>query len=403
MSTLTKKPELIRPERLLKSSWPVFEQEEIDVVSQVLESGRVNYWTGEEARLFEREFADYIGCKHAVALANGTVALELALEALGVGQGDEVVVTPRSFIASASCVVTRGAIPVFADVDRNSQNITAKSIEAVLTPKTKAIIVVHLSGWPCDMDPIMDLAEQYGIKVVEDCAQAHGAKYKGRIVGTFGHVSAFSFCNDKIMPTGGEGGMLCTDNEEIWNKAWAYKDHGKSWDAVYNREHPPGYRWLHESFGTNWRMMEIQAAIGRVTLRKLPGWVDARRRNAAILDTHFSDIPVCRVTVPTEEFSHSYWRYFVYLNGERVKQGWSRERIMSEMQERGIEGHCGYGGEIYQEKAFDDTNWRPKERLPVASELAESSLLFFVHPALTEEQMEAKGSIACSVLEEASK
>ena len=389
--------------KLLISNWPVFEQDAIDAVNKVLKSSCVNYWTGEESRLFEQEFAEYIGCKHAVALANGTVALELALEAFGVGQGDEVVVTPRSFIASVSCVVTRGAIPVFADVDIDSQNITAKTIEAVITPKTKAIIAVHLSGWPCDMDPIMDLAEQHGIKVIEDCAQAHGAKYKGRTVGTIGHVSAFSFCNDKIMPAGGEGGMLCTDDEEVWKKAWAYKDHGKSWDAVYNREHPPGYRWLHESFGTNWRMTEMQAAIGRVALRKLPDWVDARRRNAAILDAHFSDIPIVRVTIPPKGFFHSYWRYFGYLKVGRIKDGWSRERIMFEMHDRGIEGHCGYGGEIYQEKAFDDTNWRPNERLPVARELAESSLLFFVHPTLTEKQMQAKGSIACSVLLEATK
>jgi len=235
MTTISRESELVRAGGSLKSSWPVFEQDAINAVNKVLKSGCVNYWTGEESRLFEQEFAKYIGCKHAVALANGTVALELALEVIGVGPGDEVVVTPRSFIASVSCVVTRGAIPVFADVDIDSQNVTAKTIEAVITPKTKAIIVVHLSGWPCDMDPIMDLAEQHGIKVIEDCAQAHGAKYKGRTVGTIGHISAFSFCNDKIMPTGGEGGMLCTDDEEVWNKAWAYKDHGKSWDAVYNR------------------------------------------------------------------------------------------------------------------------------------------------------------------------
>jgi dTDP-4-amino-4,6-dideoxygalactose transaminase len=389
--------------RSLKSSWPVFGQEEIDAVSQVLKSGHINYWTGKEGRLFEQEFAEYIGSKYAVALANGTVALELALESLGVGQGDEVVVTPRSFIASVSCVVTRGAIPVFADVDRDSQNITVESIKAVITPKTKAVIVVHLSGWPCDMDPIMDLAEQHGIKVIEDCAQAHGAKYKGRTVGTIGHISAFSFCNDKIMPAGGEGGMLCTNDEKIWNKAWAYKDHGKSWDAVYNREHPPGYRWLHESFGTNWRMTEMQAAIGRVVLRKLPEWVNTRRRNAAILDTHFSDIPILRVTIPNKDYFHTYWRYFCYLEEDKIKASWSRERIMNEMQQRDIEGHCGYGGEIYQEKAFDDTNWRPSERLPVARELAESSLLFYVHPTLTEKQMQAKGSIACSVLLDATK
>ena len=197
--------------------------------------------------------------------------------------------------------------------------------------------------------------------------------------------------------------MLCTDDEVEWQKAWAYKDHGKSWDTVYNKEHPPGYRWLHESFGTNWRMMEMQAAIGRIALKKLQGWVDARRRNVAILDAHFSNIPICRVTIPPGDYFHSYWRYFVYLNEEGMRGEWSRNRIMAKMQEKGIEGHCGYGGEIYQEKAFDNTGWRPEKRLPVAKELAGSSLLFFVHPTLSEEQMETKSSIACSVLKEATK
>ena len=243
--------------------WPSFSGEEADAVKNVLLSNKVNYWTGDESRKFEHEFAKWCGVSHAVALANGTLALDAALKALGIGPGDEVVVTPRTFIASISCVVNAGAKPVFADVDADSGNITAESIAKVLTSKTKAIICVHLAGWPCDMDPIMAVAERHHLKVIEDCAQAHGAVYKGRSVGSIGHIGAWSFCQDKIMTTGGEGGMVTTNDEILWRKMWAYKDHGKSYEAVYEREHPPGFRWVHESFGTNWRMLEVQAAIGR--------------------------------------------------------------------------------------------------------------------------------------------
>lgn len=250
------------------SPWPSFTQEEADAVSSVLLSNKVNYWTGNECRLFEEEFAQWVGTKYAVALSNGTLALDVALKVLNIGSGDDVIVTSRTFLASASCIVTAGANPVFADVDLNSQCITAETISAVLTSKTKAIIVVHLAGMPAEMDPIMELAEKHGLYVIEDCAQAHGARYKGKRVGSIGHIAAWSFCQDKIMTTGGEGGMVTTNDKSLWSSMWSYKDHGKSYDAVYNREHKPGFRWLHESFGTNWRMLEMQGVIGRIQLKK---------------------------------------------------------------------------------------------------------------------------------------
>src|SRR3981189_1340193 len=260
--------------------WPAFEQDEIDAVRDVMVSGKINYWTGQEGRLFEKEYAAYVGSRYAIALTNGTVALELALAALRIGPGDEVIVPSRTFLATASCALMRGAKPVFADVDRVSQNITADTIRPLITPRTRAVIVVHLAGWPCDMDPILALAREHNFKVIEDCAQAHGAVYKGRNVGSMGDVAAFSFCQDKIMTTGGEGGLITTNDEEVWSRAWSFKDHGKSFDAVYHRHHPPGFRWLHESVGTNWRLTEMQSALGRVLLRKLPERVEARRRNA---------------------------------------------------------------------------------------------------------------------------
>ena len=278
--------------------WPSFEPDEIEAVASVLKSAKINYWTGEEGRLFEKEFAAFAGCKHGIAVANGTVALELALHALGIGPGDEVIVPSRTFIASASCVVMRGAIPVIADVDATSQDLTADTIRPLLTSRTKAIIAVHLAGWPCDMDSILELARDHGIKVIEDCAQAHAATYKGRPIGSLGDAAAFSFCQDKIMTTGGEGGMLTTNDDSVWKRAWSFRDHGTSYEAVYHDEDSPGFRWVHESFGTNWRLTEMQSAIGRVLLRKLPHWAAIRRRNASILTRGFSSCPALRVTSP---------------------------------------------------------------------------------------------------------
>ena len=367
--------------------WPVFPQDEIDAAMATLRSGRVNYWTGGEGRTFEREFAAFTGCTHAIALANGTVALELALYALGIGPGDEVIVTSRTFIASASAVVMRGATPVVADVDQESQNITAETVSAAITPRTRAIIAVHLAGWPCDMSPIMELAREHGLKVVEDCAQCHGATYGGRPVGSLGDVAAFSFCQDKIMTTGGEGGMLTTNDPGLWDRAWSFKDHGKSWDAVYNRQHPPGFRWLHESFGTNWRLTEMQSAIGRVQLGKLPGWTVTRQRHAAILTEGFSRIPALRVTVPPSGIGHAYYKYYVFVRPDALRPEWDRDRIMAAVNAEGIPCFSGSCSEIYREKAFTVNGLGPAERLPVAQQLGGTSLMFLVHPTLSEQDM----------------
>jgi dTDP-4-amino-4,6-dideoxygalactose transaminase len=367
--------------------WPFFEEDEIEAVTHVLQSGKVNYWTGEECRKFEQEYAGSIGVKHAIALANGTVALELALRILNIGPGDEVVTTSRTFIASASCAVSVGARPVMADVDRDSQNMTADTVRAVLTPRTKAIIAVHLAGWPCDMNPILDLAREHGLKVIEDCAQAHGATYKGRPVGSMGDVAAFSFCQDKIITTGGEGGLLAMNDEALWKSAWAYKDHGKSYDAVYNRQHKPGFRWLHESFGTNWRMTEMQAAIGRVVLRKLPAWVARRRQNAKILSEGLSELPGLRVPLPDPSIGHSYYKFYAFVRPERLRSGWSRDRIMAEINDAGVPCTVGSCSEIYEEKAFKTSGWEHPTR-PVAKELGETSLMFLVHPTLSESSLQ---------------
>lgn len=378
------------------SPWPSFSEEEANAVRDVILSNKVNYWTGQECREFEKEFAAWAGTEHAVALANGTVALDTALLALGIGPGDEVVVTPRTFLASVSSIVNAGAVPVFAEVDRDSQNITAETIRAVLTRRTRAVVCVHLAGWPCDMDPIMALAAEHDLKVIEDCAQAHGARYNGRPVGSIGHVGAWSFCQDKIMTTGGEGGMVTTNDRALWKRMWSIKDHGKSWDAVYEREHAPGFRWLHERFGTNWRMMEVQAVIGRIQLQRMPSWHRARLTNAERIWAVANGLSGLRVPVLPANIVHAAYKCYVFVEPDGLAEGWSRDRILGEISARGVPCFSGSCSEVYLEKAFDGTGWRPAKRLAVARELGETSLMFLVHPTLSAAEIEK----TCSVLKD---
>ncbi len=394
--------------------WPSFSEEEAEAIKNVLLSNKVNYWTGDECRKFEKEFAKWSGVNYSIALANGTLALEVALRALYIGPGDEVIVTPRTFIASISCVVNVGAIPVFADVDPESGNITAETISKVLTSKTKAIVCVHFGGWPCDMDPIMALASLYNIKVIEDCAQAHGAMYKGRSLGSIGHIGAWSFCQDKIMTTGGEGGMVTTNDETLWRKMWAYKDHGKSYEAVYEREHPSGFRWVHESFGSNFRMIEIQAAIGRIQLKKMSEW--STKRNEITLSILRAFEPFKAIRTPNfkcnrdcikdcssrSQCKHAYYKCYVYVDNANLKEGWSRDRIIQEIEMRGVPCFQGGCSEVYLEKAFEGTGFTPKNRLPIAKTLGDTSLMFLVHPTLTQENMNKTKEAIADVLKLAS-
>ena len=408
------------------SPWPSFTQEEADAVSRTLLSNKVNYWTGTECREFEKEFAAWADAAHGLALANGTLALDVILKGLNIGADDEVIVTSRTFLASASSIVTAGATPVFADVCANSQNITAESVRAVLTPRTKAIIAVHLAGWPCDMDELMALATEHDLYVIEDCAQAHGARYKGRSVGSIGHAAAWSFCQDKIMTTGGEGGMVTTNDEALWRRMWSYKDHGKSFEAIYERQHPPGFRWLHESIGTNWRMMEMQAVIGRIQLRRMPAWTAARTSNAErIWSTArtFSALRVpnfscsgegasgnssrsCELSGRTltgaADSTHAHYKCYIFVNPEGLASGWSRDRIMESINTKGVPCFSGSCSEVYLEKAFDNTGWRPAQRLPVAKELGETSLMFLVHPTLTSAEIDKTCAVLAEVMQQAS-
>jgi len=374
------------------TEWPLFTLEEADCVRDVLLSNKVNYWTGSECREFEKEFSAWSDAKYAVALGNGTLALDVALKALDISIGDEVIVTSRTFIASVSSIVNAGAIPIFSDVDLDSQNITLESIKSVITSKTKAIVCVHLAGWPCEMDEIMDLANEFDLFVIEDCAQAHGAKYKGMPVGSIGHIGCWSFCQDKIMTTGGEGGMVTTNDEALWSKMWAYKDHGKSYEAVHEREYPGGYRWLHESFGTNWRMTEMQAAIGRIQLKRMPDWHAKRITNANKIWGTASQCKGFRVPIIHDYIEHAAYKCYIFVKGDVGL----RDKIMMEINQKGVPCYSGSCSEVYLEKAFDNTGFRPQERLLVAKELGETSLTFLVHPTLTKEEIQK----TCDVLAE---
>ena len=408
MSSIVKKKLAIDGgEREVKSifpSWPKYHQDEVSAVQDVLKSGKVNYWTGNLGKTFEKKFAEYFDVKYAVALSNGSVAIEVALEALGIGAGDEVIVTSRTFVASASSICLKGAVPVFADVDRNSQNVTAKSIQSCITAKSRAIILVHLAGWPCEMEEILDLAGKHNLKIIEDCAQAHGAKYKDRYVGSFSNVGIFSFCQDKIMSTGGEGGMLVTNDEGIWKAAWAYKDHGKCFDTMRSIDlsDKSKFQWVHNTFGTNLRMTEMQAAIGLIQISKLQSWLIKRREYANILNNCFGAIDALRVTLPDDNIMHAYYKYYVFVRPNKLNEGWTRDKILQAINAEGLPCFMGSCSEVYKEKSFSDAGLRPKKDLEVANELGDTSLMFNVHPTLEINDIENMCKVVKKVFQHAS-
>lgn len=380
-------------------SWPAFDDEMIAASAEALGSGRVNYWTGDQGRCFEEELAGYVRRRHALVLSNGTLALELALRALGVGPDQEVVVPSRTFIATASAVVAVGAVPVIADVDPDTQGLSAITVADVLTTRTRAVIPVHLGGCPVDWDPLQRLADERGLWLVEDCAQALGGTYRGRPVGSLGHAAAFSFCQDKILTTAGEGGALVLDDEEVFRRAWAYKDHGKSYEAVFEREHPPGFRWVHESFGSNFRLSEVQSAIGRVALRRLPHWLEQRRRNAEVLSARLRGHPALRLPEPAQHLGSAWYRWYAFVRPESLGPTWNRDRIVSEVARRGTPCFSGSCGEIYREAAFEGN--RPVRPLPVAQRLARTSIALLVHPTAGPDNMERSARDVLDVLEQA--
>ena len=382
--------------------WPNYSKEEADAIQKVLLSNKVNYWTGDECRQFEKEFSSWVGVKYAVALANGTLALDSAFKALKITSGNEVIVTSRTFIASVSSIINVGATPIFADIDMDSQNITALSIREKITINTKAIVCVHLAGWPCEMDEIMELAREFNLLVVEDCAQAHGALYRGKSVGSIGHIGCWSFCQDKIMTTGGEGGMITTNDELLWHSVWSYKDHGKSYNAVYSEEKSEGFRFLHESFGSNWRMTEIQASIGRIQLSRMSDWHIKRLSNANRIWKTAKQCKGLRVPNLGGDIEHAAYKCYVFVESHQLKKNWDRDRIVKEINALGVPCYWGSCSEVYLEKAFENTVFRPHERLHNARKLGDQSIMFLVHPSLKSNEIQKTCDVLSAVMNLAS-
>ena len=379
-------------------AWPFYAADQVRDVVSVLESGKVNQWTGHHVFDFEKEFSRTFDGLHTVAVANGSVALETALRALGVGSGDEVIVPARSFVATASSVSLAGGSPVFADVDYHTQLITADDIEPLIGPRTRAVIVVHLNGRPCDMSAIMTLADQRGISVIEDCAQSVGARSSGRLVGTFGAAAAFSFCQDKIITTGGEGGMVLLRDTARADKAWSWKDHGKSRDKTFSPHNTLGFRWLHDSFGTNGRMTEMQAAIGRRQLSKLNDWIAARNRNADVMKAVFASHDAIKFHPVRDGDLHAHYRLEATVVPERLRAGWDRDRIMKALNAEGIPTYVGACPEIYREGAFCTNPSWSELNLPNARRLGANSLSFLTHPTLDERYLRDFGYALSKVL-----
>jgi dTDP-4-amino-4,6-dideoxygalactose transaminase len=373
--------------------YPYFDQNSIKKVVNVLKSGRVNYWTGKECKIFEKEFSNYHKLSYSVTLSNGSVALELALKALNLKRNDEVIVSPRSFVISASCVLNQELKPIFADVNDNG-NLSIENIIKTYRKTVKAIILVHLNGLSCDLDPIVKFAKKKNIFLIEDCSQAHGAIYKGRPVGSFGDVAIWSFCQDKIISTGGEGGMISTNNKKIWEKCWSYKDHGKNYKSVFNKKQKIGFRWHIDQLGSNYRLTEMQAALGRYQLKNLDKQIKKRNQIANLYINRFKNYWTKFKLLKKPNFActscplknkinkkcnlcvHAFYRLNLFINLKKQIQ----LKIIKDLNQKKISCSVGSCPEIYREKIFKKLKFYPKKRLPNAKLLGKTSLVFPINP-----------------------
>ncbi len=381
--------------------WPQFAPEVPDEVAKVLRSGKVNYWTGKVGMEFEEAFAKWAGAKVAVSCTNGTAALHIALSALGVGPGDEVIVPSYTFIASSFSVVQAGAIPVFADVTED-HTLDPNCIEALITERTKAIVVVHLYGVVADMGPILEIAKRHGLFVVEDCAQCIGGKYKGTTVGLVGDVGCYSFCQSKHFTTGGEGGMVITNNEDLGWECRSFRDHGYDVRTRMNmlalEEKLP---YIHRRVGFNYRMTEMQSMIGLCELRRFDDWNLARRfEYAAMYDQALSGLRgIKAIPVNTEERRNAYWWYPILIDldvvditakefiGELISMGIPCSGILwpESYLEQAYQEGVGFGTAQFPFKSREYTDPASadysKVVCPVAKSLRDQTVSLFLHPS----------------------
>jgi dTDP-4-amino-4,6-dideoxygalactose transaminase len=385
--------------------WPSFSQKAIDTVNQPLKSGKVNYWTGEIGMKFEKKWAEWNGAKYAVTTSNGTSALHTAVSSLNIGPGDEVICPSYSFIASSFCILQAGALPVFADVD-TSHTLNPKDIENKITDKTKAIMVVHLYGVVADLDPIKKIARDHNLYLIEDCAQCPGGKYKGKKVGTIGDIGCFSFCQSKHFTTGGEGGAIITDDENLCWECRSFRDHGYDVkERLKLLEMEKKLSYIHRRVGFNYRMTEMQSLIGLCELERMDTWnLPKRRGNGKFLIENLKDHPVVlHPPVNNEERQNAFWWAPFVLNAEKIKV--SVKEFIAAVEAEGVPVYGVQWPEMYREKAYTDKNGFGQLQYPfrdpnardidyskveckTAKWLSERTMSFFTHPVYEKQHMQ---------------
>lgn len=389
--------------------WPQFSEESIKAAVEPLKTGGVNYWTGTTGREFEKKFAEWNGSGFAVSTMNGTSALHTALAGLGIGPGDEVIVPSYTFIASSFCVLQAGAIPVFADVDKKTHCISPASIREKITERTRAVIPVHLYGNVCDMDEIMNIAKENNLFVVEDCAQVHGGLYRGKKAGTFGDAGAFSFCQSKSFTTGGEGGMVVTDNEDLMWQCRSFRDHGYDVRKRMSMLELEGkLPYIHMMVGYNYRMTEMQSAIGIKELERFDSWnLPRRQRNGSILIEELKDSPLI-MQLPIHNQDEKTNGFFVFpivldidkmsCDIEQFRSALEAEKVPvfrcfwpQSYKEQAYREHKGFGKADFPFKSTEYTNpdsvKYSENFCPNAAYLEERTFITMVHPTLEEEHM----------------
>ena len=373
-----------------QENWPIVSSKEIKIVNKVLKSNKLNYWTGTNCTNFEKEFSNKFKIKYSISLANGSVGLDIAIKSLKLKKNSEIIVTPRSYISSVTSVINQGLKPIFADIDLNSQNIEAKNIEKKITKNTKAVVVVHLGGMPSNMIKIKELAKKYNLKIIEDCSQAHGAKINNKYVGTFGDVSVWSFCNDKILNTLGEGGIVATKNRNNFKNLWSLKDCGKNYSKLRKKKRQFKFRWVHDFEGTNLRMTEVQAAVGRYQLKQLDKWIKKRNINSIKINKVCEKFRSIKTQKTPKNFTNAYYRCYVFLRPNFIKKGWTREKILKYLNKIGLYCDVGSCPEIYKEKFLITNKLVSSKELENASLVGKTSIAFKVSPNIYESKFNLK-------------
>lgn len=349
--------------------WPAFSEKTKREALGPLETGLVNYWTGTKGTEFEQRWAEYCGCRFGISTTNGTSALHTALAACEIGPGDEVIVTSYSFIASAFCVLQAGAIPVFADVRKETHTLDPEDVARKITPRTKAILPVHLYGIPCDMGPLMDIARKHGLYVVEDCAQAHGSEYQGKKVGSIGHAGCFSFCQSKHFTTGGEGGCVTTNHEEIAWRARSFRDHGYDVkERLRLLELEKKLFYIHERVGFNYRMTEIQSIIGLCELERFDSWNKPRRVaiGEKLLEAFSGHEAILYLPPHKKEGKFiSFWLFPIVLDTSKISC--SIKEFWQAIEAEGVPVAPVLWPQMYKERAFLEHNGFGKSKFPFRS------------------------------------